>query len=193
MPEQPPTSSDFVGSAEDSSASRAESVSSDHEELDLLASGRMLGLGRKRLIRWGKEGRLPGRRDGFEWYFTRNALLEFARQNCLECGKPHQEIEPDIYFCLACGSSFAPYCMETEVAWFSPMTQTHQQLFMQRLIAADTPEQEAISQLQQRYTMSRLLAYQLWYQFVHNIKGTHRVGLGDPLLDPWSTSETSST
>lgn len=150
------------------------------EELDLLACGRFLGMGRKRLIKWHKEGRLIGRRDGFEWYFTRDALLRFACEYCLECGEKHQEIEAHIYFCPTCGSSFAPYHMQTEVTWFSSITQANQQLFMQRLLDGQLPDAEAIEKIQQRYGVSLLLAYQLWYEFRHQIKGTHRVGLGDP-------------
>lgn len=156
---------------------------SEHPDLqgsiDLLAAGRLLNLGRKRLIKWAKDGRLPGRREGFEWFFTEDALLRFSRERCLECGERVEEIDTNIYFCPHCASSFAPNDYETDLQWLSPMTQGNQQFFLQRLEMKEATDEEAISKLMERYELRPLSAYQTWYRFRYQKEGTHRVGLGD--------------
>ncbi len=148
-------------------------------DIDLLAAGRLLALGRKRLIKWAKDGRLPGRREGFEWYFTREALLRFATERCLECGEPTEEIDETIFFCSHCASSFAPNNYESDLLGMSPMVQANQQMFLQRMQRKEATDDTAISGLMERYNLSILSAYQIWYQFRYKKEGTHRVGLGD--------------
>ncbi len=158
------------------------------DSIDLLGAGRLLSLGRKRLIKWAKDGRLPGRREGFEWYFTRESLLQFAYKHCLDCGQQNITLEEHVYFCPHCASSFSPYSMEVELQLTSPMLQANQQLFLQRLQMKEVNDEEAVEKLCQRYELQRLSAYQRWYEFQYNKKGTHRVGLGDVNLEEFKPS-----
>lgn len=159
------------------------------DEIDLLAAGRLLGLGRKRLIKWAKAGSLPGRRDGFEWFFTQENLLEFAYQHCLECGGPNTTLGEYVYFCTHCASSFAPYQAEADFQWLSPMQETRQSLLLKRMQSQEISDQEAIQTLCQRYEISKLLAFQIWYKFHHSKEGTHRIGLGAVEFDGFKEPE----
>lgn len=147
-------------------------------ELDLLEAGRLLGLGRKRLIKWAKADRIPHRREEFAWFFTHDNLLAFARQNCLECGTPHTAIEAGVYFCTACGSAHALDNTDVEVAFLGMMEQQRIALLCQRLSAQGLSDQDAIAAIRKRLSCTALRAYQIWFVHAYEMEGTLRVGLG---------------
>jgi hypothetical protein len=152
------------------------------EELDLLASARLLGLGRKRLIRWAKADLIPHRRDGFAWFFNRDNLLHFATLHCLECGKDVMQIDEGVYFCKHCASGHCPERYSQSLMLLESMKTQRIQLSIMRLEAASSDEVTAIATLQERFELTALEAYQYWYMHHHQKRGTIRLGLGGDVV-----------
>jgi len=156
----------------------------DDDTFPLQTAAYYLNIGRKRMIRWVQEGRLPAEKRDGDYHFTRSDLFAFARQYCIECGLEHWEIEEGVFFCPHCASSFAPFETRQEFLLLDSLEQQRIQLFLMRIEGEIADDMDAVKRIHERFASSMLRSCQIWFAHRHDKRGVLRVGLGRESYDP---------